>query len=593
MNKKQVFVWCTFFVACIVGAILFFWEKGKLKDETKSKESEYRNVWIQQAKDDKATIFFEGKTSEYSLKGLEKEIYGQVADIIVKGNQITKISLKKEKIEGKVLSIDESGVDVQGYGRVPFDTDFVVYKTYGDLEMRQIKDIVVGYDVQTFVVANGKICAAFIYNPVEAKNIRVLIKNSGYSNLFHSSVKVTCDGAFRITYDGQKKRFRAGKTITIKSDSKYLQAGRLVIKPVNKTDKIQILSVDRECGNPKYRGNIEIVKREEGLLLINELSLEKYLYAVLPSEMPVSYGVESLKVQAVCARSYAYRHLLDNSYSEYGAHVDDSTSYQVYNNFEECEESIAAVNATKGEILVHNDEVIAAYFFSTSCGSTTSGKIWNLDAPYLKNTILSDKKSDLDLSDEKTFDSFIRNDFDAYDKHAGWFRWKVSFSLQELEDHINRVIGDRYSKVPDKILTQNKDGEFVSEPISSIGTLERIGLVKRGDGGVLEEVVLFGSEKTVKICQEYNIRYLINSPGIEVTLQDGNKSKIPDLLPSAYFVIDREEKDGKLTGYTIIGGGYGHGIGMSQNAVKGMVEADMKYQEILKFFYDGITISTY
>ena len=45
--------------------------------------------------------------------------------------------------------------------------------------------------------------------------------------------------------------------------------------------------------------------------------------------------------------------------------------------------------------------------------------------------------------------------------------------------------------------------------------------------------------------------------------------------------------NGVITAYKIIGGGYGHGIGMSQNAVANMVKSGMKYDEILKFFYDG------
>ena len=101
------------------------------------------------------------------------------------------------------------------------------------------------------------------------------------------------------------------------------------------------------------------------MLLINELALEEYLYAVVPSEMPTYYGIEALKVQAVCARSYAYRHLLANSLSRYGAHVDDSVSYQVYNNIPENEESVLAVKDTYGRVIEYEGEIITAYYFST------------------------------------------------------------------------------------------------------------------------------------------------------------------------------------------------------------------------------------
>ena len=62
--------------------------------------------------------------------------------------------------------------------------------------------------------------------------------------------------------------------------------------------------------------------------MINELYLEDYLKKVVPSEMPASYEKEALKTQAVCARTYAYRQIQGNTYGAYGAHVDDSTSFQ-------------------------------------------------------------------------------------------------------------------------------------------------------------------------------------------------------------------------------------------------------------------------
>ncbi|HEX3076931.1 MAG TPA: hypothetical protein VHQ24_08720 [Lachnospiraceae bacterium] len=63
------------------------------------------------------------------------------------------------------------------------------------------------------------------------------------------------------------------------------------------------------------------------------------------------------------------------------------------------------------------------------------------------------------------------------------------------------------------------------------------------------------------------------------------------LLPSAFIIIDDVKKDKKLTGFQIRGGGYGHGVGMSQNGVKGMVDDKQKYEDILKYYYPGIDIA--
>ena len=83
-----------------------------------------------------------------------------------------------------------------------------------------------------------------------------------------------------------------------------------------------------------YAGTIEVRSTENGYTVVNELPLEEYLYAVVPSEMPSSFSPEALKTQAVCARSYVYMQLMRADLAAYGAHINDSTSYQVYNKVE-------------------------------------------------------------------------------------------------------------------------------------------------------------------------------------------------------------------------------------------------------------------
>jgi stage II sporulation protein D len=76
---------------------------------------------------------------------------------------------------------------------------------------------------------------------------------------------------------------------------------------------------------------------------------------------------------------------------------------------------------------------------------------------------------------------------------------------------------------------------------------------------------------------------------INSTMIRQDQSEVSDisLLPSAFFYIDRKEEDGKLTGFTLYGGGYGHGVGMSQNGVKALSDAGKEYEEIINYFYQG------
>src|SRR5699024_9658334 len=127
---------------------------------------------------------------------------------------------------------------------------------------------------------------------------------------------------------------------------------------------------ERGYGKPSYCGHLEVTDEEGGLALVNELYVEDYLKRVVPSEMPPSYEKEALKAQAVCARTFAYEQILGNSYSQYGAHVDDSTNFQVYNNAARDSRTDAAVDETYGQILMYEGEPIEALYFSTSCGVT-------------------------------------------------------------------------------------------------------------------------------------------------------------------------------------------------------------------------------
>ena len=98
--------------------------------------------------------------------------------------------------------------------------------------------------------------------------------------------------------------------------------------------------------------------------MVNELPLEEYLFSVVPSEMPASYPLEALKAQAICARTYAYGHMLRAGYPRYGAHVDDSTSYQVYNNITEADSTTTAVKETYGQMILTDEGTVANTYYS-------------------------------------------------------------------------------------------------------------------------------------------------------------------------------------------------------------------------------------
>ena len=94
-----------------------------------------------------------------------------------------------------------------------------------------------------------------------------------------------------------------------------------------------------------------------------------------------------------------------------------------------------------------------------------------------------------------------------------------------------------------------------------------------------------GDKGSVTVDTENKIRKALGGNGYEIKKQDGTTVKSGTLLPSAFFTV---EKSGNM--FKIKGGGYGHGIGMSQNGANEMAKKGKNYQEILQMFYPGTTI---
>ena len=266
--------------------------------------------------------------------------------------------------------------------------------------------------------------------------------------------------------------------------------------------------------------------------------------------MPSSFGVEALKVQTVCARSYAYAHLESFAYPEYMAHMDDTVNFQVYNNTVEKPEANEAINATCGKMLYYADQIVTAYYYSTSCGAGTDVSIWGSNPasyPYYVSREITSTEQGIDLSDENSFRSFIKNENENdYDYGCKYYRWKNSIKSTEINKNLK------------------------SMGYSEIGNVKSIMINNRVSGGAVNNITICGSKADVNLSSEGEIRKIFN-------------------LPSAFFIVDSSGQGSEKT-FTFTGGGYGHGIGMSQNAVKKMADNGMDYISILNFFYAGTSV---
>lgn len=614
---------------CVLGIILlFFLFMAKMMLALFPKEleqeipipvvEELHNVWIMEANGEEMLIFRDGVEERYSYvrseatqetsqsvieaKTAPDAIREQIADIVLIDGVISDIRIKTEKINGKILGRDATGVELEGYGRINFSEDYKGYRIYNTLTMCTASDLLLGYNFADFVLEDGKICGILIVKEEAMEYIRVLIKTSDYAGLLHEQIIFTADTDFTIQYGSyenrQTEQHMAGEEIIIDRNSPYFTEDRVLMIPDALTGKVILKNVNRSQGIPAYRGHVELLLTEAGIAVVNEVSLEEYLYCVVPSEMPASYPDKALQAQAVCARTYAYGHMLNGGYPQYGAHVDDSTAYQVYNNILEQESTTTAVKETYGEVLLTADGGVAStYYYSTSCGVGTDANVWKTDAAkqitYLKGKAINKMPSQSDLGEElkeeANFANFIlASNEEDFEVSESWYRWSYQVDVLNVERMLE-VLQKRYQANGNLILTLQGD-EYVSVPIEEFTMVTNMYIAKRGSGGVADELIIETDGNTYKVISEYNIRAVLNDGNSMVTRLDGSTANVPTLLPSAYFVLTPVMEGDIITGYILNGGGYGHGVGMSQNAAKNMANYGYTSGQILTFFYEGCQI---
>lgn len=517
------------------------------------------SVWVMEVTGNRLDCFyrqvaFSAEISEKAASQMpERE---QIADLTFQDGMLMQAKEQREKVHGRLLRLSEKELEIEGEGVFALAEDAAFYKLYGNLASLSRNDLRVGGADTDFVLRKGKICAGLVSEREEADRIRVLLKNTAAGSSYHETVALTVDGE---------------KTVLRKKDMKVGE--RRIFQSENLTDKVLVELENSTREDPFYRGSLECLRMEEGIVVVNELPLEEYLYGVVPSEMPASYPEEALKAQAVCARTYACRYILHAGLPALGAHVDDTTSYQVYHNIAENANTTTAVKETDGLLLTYQGEPAENYYYSTSCGADPE---------------------DETLREEDIFRAFIEASHEEnVEREEPWYRW--TYQVEKLDEkQLYTRLQERYRAVPSMILTKTKGGNYASEPICKTGKIKRIAVTERGDGGIAQSLLIETEQAVYQVLSEYNIRYVLCDGKSAVIRQDGSESVQRTLVPSAFFVMDTVSKTGKdgetVVGYTLTGGGFGHGKGMAQNGAKALGKQGASCEQILAAYYPGCTV---
>lgn len=319
-----------------------------------------------------------------------------------------------------------------------------------------------------------------------------------------------------------------------------------------------------------YRGVAEVATNSGGTLAgINELSLESYLYGVVPRELPpVPYGeLEAQKAQAVAARTYALANLGKRRADGYD--LLPTTSDQVYGGVNaEHPVSTRAVDETAGVAVMYGSAYAVALFHSTSGGYTANNEdVYNAEPiAYLRGVPDSQRGKALEQVPNLALFKRHANPASLRAKKAGdyeadwskYHRWVFEWSADEIRRAVSAFAGE------------------------DVGKVLELNDVARADSGrfLTLEIV---TEKGTYYARKDRIRWALQYADQSGTLRP--------LLSTLFFVEPVDDETGGL-GFKAWGGGWGHGVGMSQTGAVGMAEKRARYDEILGYYYQGASLET-
>lgn len=423
--------------------------------------------------------------------------------------------------------------------------------------------------------------------------IRVGISSNDFSRLSYKEISLSSDGKMNLhdkffntkigeTAPGDVIRFEIDKTsFKIQKNGEDLKScvfGPIVVEPLD-ANPIKVVGLTRKGKQAAYRGIMEVtrVPGKKGLFsLVNVLPLEDYLKGVVPNELPPYFGMEALKAQAVAARNYAIRPRV-KVYPHFD--VCDSVKSQVYFGYNtEKPESNEAIEATKGLVALYNGEVIIALYSSAAGGYTESyenafaepgGNFPAKPLPYLKGK--PDKEGTPLLNSEEAARDFYTKKPKTFDVNSGYYRWEREWTGEELRKVLNESF-NHYTWC-ELVKPRPKGG-------ADIGRIKRVEVDSRGVSGKAIAIKVKTDKDTWTINKELFIRRIFKKNG--------------RALPSANFILNNyTDKDGYLVRLEAFGGGFGHGVGMSQHGASYMSKNGCSFDQIIQHYYDGTAIGTW
>lgn len=347
----------------------------------------------------------------------------------------------------------------------------------------------------------------------------------------------------------------------------------------------------------RFRGALNLIIDNEGILFINQVDVEEYLTSVISSEMSATASKELLKAHAVISRSWLLAQVEKNAYlaqskKKYQSYYRDNEQLirwydrEDHIHFDVCADDHCqryqgitraslpiveeVVRETRGEVLTDGESICDARF-SKCCGGVTEQfeHCWEPIPHSYLIAVGDNAENELpDLTNEEEADEWIRTSPNAFcntaDKNilsqilnnydqetTDFYRWQITYTQKELSDLLHRKTGMTFGDILDLIPLQ------------------------RGTSGRIEKLKIVGSRRTFTIGKELEIR----------------RSLSETHLYSSAFVADKEElQHGIPQRFTFYGAGWGHGVGLCQIGAAVMSTQGYDYKQILSHYFKGAVI---
>ena len=305
-----------------------------------------------------------------------------------------------------------------------------------------------------------------------------------------------------------------------------------------------------------YGGSLRLQPNSHGeFTLVNHVPLETYLRGVVPYEIGANAPAQAVAAQTIIARTYALRNLRRFEVDDY--QLCATVHCQVYKGLNDANPiSDRAIAQTAGLVLTYDNELIDALYSSTTGGITAGFEdTWNgAERPYLQPVIDAPRPLwDLEkypLNNEQTFRKFLslKQGFNEADRR-GVFRWRKIRSISNLNQDLRQYL------------------KKVNHPLADFKTIKSMQVHQRSRSGRMLTLAIDTDLGKIQLHKN-EIRSALEPPR------------------STFFYLQPQFNDRKqLTGYAFIGGGFGHGVGLSQYGSYNLAKLGWSADRILAFYY--------